>query len=183
VGRSACFTVAMAGLLVPLLLIGVAALASGRFNLVNNALSDLGHATRSPVAWIFNLGLSACAFLLALYSAMYAIRHSKAIAALLMVSAYFLNLVAVFDEVYGRLHFWVSVMFFISLAALLVAYLLSFKKHAPAVVVALAASIATWVLHMVYGVPRGAAIPELVSIAAVIPFYLSYSREVCTKQS
>jgi hypothetical membrane protein len=55
-GRCLCFGAAAAA--TPLLLVLLAALLSGWFNPLTNALSDLGHATRSPVAPIFNLGLS-----------------------------------------------------------------------------------------------------------------------------
>lgn len=104
-------------------------IASGWFNIVNDALSDLGHVTvtKSSVAWVFNLGLSASALLIALYSTTYAIKYNKTIATLLIILAFSLNLVAVFDEVYDRLHFWVSVMFFASLATLLIVYVLSFR--------------------------------------------------------
>jgi hypothetical membrane protein len=67
-----------------LLLVLLAALLSGWFNPLTNALSDLGHATRSPVAPIFNLGLSLGGFLLALSGVLCAYRRSRLVGATLV---------------------------------------------------------------------------------------------------
>jgi hypothetical membrane protein len=82
-----------------LLLVLLAARLSGRFNPLTNALSDLGHATRSPVAPIFNLGLSLGGFLLAPSGALCAYKRSRLVGATLVASGFLLNLVGVFDEV------------------------------------------------------------------------------------
>ena len=80
-------------------------------------------------------------------------------------------LVAVFDEVYKGLHFTVSVVFFLSLALFLIAYAVYFKSYLP--LPALGIFISAWILHLAYKVPKGAAIPELVSVFATIPFYIA----------
>jgi len=173
-GRCLCLGAAAAA--TPLLLVLLAARLSGWFNPLTNALSDLGHATRSPVAPIFNLGLSLGGFLLALSGVLCAYRRSRLVGATLVASGFLLNLVGVFDEVYGRLHYYVSVAFFLSLAALLVEYSAVARGRLRRVLglMALAAGALSWLLHMVYGLPRGAAVPELVSILVSLPFYLDF---------
>jgi hypothetical membrane protein len=175
VERKACPAIAIAGALVPLACIAAAALSSGWFNLWSNALSDLGHAVRSNVAPIFNFGLSAGGLLVALAGAC-SLERSRAIGWTLVVAGYFLILIAVFDEVYGRLHFYVSVAFFLSIAALLAEYALTVREVKGLLAsLAIAVGVAAWVVHLAYGVPRGAAVPELVSISVALPFYFDFT--------
>jgi len=49
------YILGIASISIPLLLIFTASLVSGWFNLYHNALSDLGHAVKSNVAWILIL--------------------------------------------------------------------------------------------------------------------------------
>lgn len=172
--RRACLSIALASVFVPLVCIAAAALASGWFNLWNNALSDLGHAVRSNVAPIFNFGLSAGGLLIALSGAC-SLSRSRLIGWTLIVAGYFLVLIAVFDEVYGRLHFYVSAAFFLSIATLLAEYALTFKgTKGLLAAAAIAVGVAAWFAHMAYGLPRGAAVPELISIFVALPFYLDF---------
>jgi len=174
-----CTCLAVLSFVVPLLFIAVAAYMSGWFNLFNNALSDLGHAHRAT-APIFNFGLALGSFLLTSFALLYAYRSSRLVAVLLAVSAFSLNLVAVFDEVYGRLHFWVSAAFFLSLAALLVGYSYIEKRIAPFAALAVGIAVASWILHFAYRVPRGAAIPELISVFVSAPFLIHFAlRKAC----
>ena len=115
-----CLWLGVAAAAVPMLLVLLAALLSGWFDPLRNALSDLGHATRSAVAPLLNLGLSLGGFLLALSGALCAYRRSLPIGVSLEASGLFLILVGVFDEAYGRLHYYVLAAFFLSLAVLLV---------------------------------------------------------------
>lgn len=85
-------------------------------------------------------------------------------------------LVAVFDEVYQNLHFTVSVAFFLSLAFMLLIYTYLYRN--PLSLLALTLGLLSWMLHLYYRIPRGAAIPELISIAVVIPFYIDLARRV-----
>ena len=171
-----CLGLGVAAAAVPMLLILLAATLSGWFDLFRNALSDLGHATRSAVAPLFNLGLSAGGLLLALSGVLCAYRRSRLIGVSLVVSGFLLILVGVFDEVYGRLHYYVSVAFFLSLAVLLVEYsvVVKCRLRRELSLLALAVGVLSWLLHMVCGVPRGAAVPELVSILVSLPFYLDF---------
>jgi len=175
VERGICTAIVLASVIVPLACIGAAAAASGWFNLRNNALSDLGHAVRSNVAPIFNFGLSAGGLLIALAGAC-TLARSRLIGSTLIAAGYLLILIAVFDEVYGRLHFYVSAAFFLSIAVLLAEYALTVKGVKGLLAsLAIAVGVAAWIAHMVYGVPRGAAVPELVSIFVALPFYLDFT--------
>jgi len=49
--------IVLLSIIIPLISILVAAVLSDWFNIVNNALSDLGHAKRSSVAPLFNASL------------------------------------------------------------------------------------------------------------------------------
>lgn len=171
-----CVLLAALSAALPLAFIALAAALSGWFNIYNNALSDLGHATRSNVAPIFNLGLSIGGLMLVTVGELCVLRGSKLIGTTLALSGFCLVLVAVFDEVYGRLHFYVSVAFFLSLAALLIEYALVQGSLARRLLslFALTVAVLSWVLHLMYGIPRGAAIPELISIVASLPFYFDY---------
>ncbi|MEM0038213.1 MAG: DUF998 domain-containing protein [Zestosphaera sp.] len=169
---SALRVLVLLSVLVPLLLIGLAISLSPWFSLFNNALSDLGHAVRSGVAPLFNLGLVAGG-LLAFTVALRSPRVGRAYNATLMYSGFSLILVGVFDEVYGFLHFVVSVMFFVGLAAFLVIAVV--RERSPikiASLTLLVITIVSWYVHYTYRIPKGVAIPELVSITSFAPIYV-----------
>jgi len=179
---------ACASIAIPLLSIAVAAVLSGWFNLYENALSDLGHATRSHVAWIFNLGLSAGGVLVVCVAVLYVLGVEKLVGVLLSLTGYSLVLVAVFDEVYGALHFIVSVLFFTLLLVVVLVYSARSRRRGLllAALIVVALNVVVWSLHFTTRVFRGAAIPELISIFTAIPFYLDatrrYSRLACQKR-
>lgn len=173
--RKVCILLTSASVLVPLVSIALAAAMSGWFNVFHNALSDLGHATRSSVAPIFNFGLSVGGLLVSTAATTCAVKKSRLIGLTLAAAGYILVLIAVFDEVYGWLHFYVSVAFFLSIAVLLVEYAFESRglRRALAVLATLT-GVVSWVLHLAYRIPSGAAIPELVSIAVATPFYVEF---------
>jgi len=143
------------------------------FSILGNALSDLGHATRSPSAPIFNLGLTVTSFLLAIQSVTYVWRRDHVLALSLLSAAFFLQLVAVYDEVYGvrfdHLHFIVSALFFIAIIGFLILY--AVRKGTPWAAMAAAVATAVWIIHFWTDIPPGDAVPELVSVLLFIPFY------------
>ncbi|MEM0378171.1 MAG: DUF998 domain-containing protein [Thermosphaera sp.] len=166
----------------PLAFITLAAVLSGWFNLLDNALSDLGHATKSNVAIIFNLGLLIGGFLLYTNS-LIASRVERGFRILMGSAGFSLALVGVFDEVYGLAHFIVSIIFFIILLSFLVYYSSrtdGWRRNAS--LIGIIASITGWALHFTVRAPRGAAIPELISIFAVTPFYLDVYMEGFKKE-
>jgi len=163
-------TLGIVGVVIPLVFIGVAILYSPWFDVANNALSDLGHAMRSSAASIFNLGLCLGGFIVGTHAVYYMINVDKLFGLLLTSSGFNLILIAVFDEVYGTLHFIVSVIFFLMLAVFLVVYSIRFKSVTA--IAAVIISLVIWFLHFVCDIPKGAAIPELVSIAVFITYYI-----------
>ncbi len=162
-----------ASVALPLAFIAKAASMSEWFNVLENALSDLGHATRSGVAPVFNAGLvigGLLAYTVAISSRDVKTRYNI----VLLFSALTLMFIGVFDEVYGKLHFYVSVLFFIGLlfytaiCALDRALSLTVRSTA---VVAVLVMITSWTLHYIFKIPKGAALPELICVVAWLPFY------------
>ena len=105
----------VAGPIAAYLFIVISIILSPWFNWSTDALSDLGHASRSDVAPLFNFGLHLAGFLIMVFSMTVFRKHAKFTSLCLLISALMLQLVAVFDEVYGFLHFLVSIFFFASL--------------------------------------------------------------------
>jgi len=148
-----------------------ASLMAGWFSWWRNALSDLGHATRHPeTAVLFNGSLIVGGILVAAGGSLLLCAGERALALGFMLVGLGLALVGGFDEVYGRVHFAVSVFLFASLGVLLVAVAVSSRSPYPLTSIAVGA--AAWALHFVAGVPEGAAVPEIVSVVATLPWAL-----------
>jgi len=161
---------AVLSIAIPLVFILLAILLSPWFDIVNNALSDLGHSVKSKAAPVFNIGLVTGGFLIALVD-FCMLDCSRLYRALLFLAGYDLILIGVFDEVYISLHFYVSLVFFTILVILLLVYGVLERKYyfAPLAII----SMLSWYLHFSRDIPPGAAIPELVTIAFIIPVYMS----------
>jgi hypothetical membrane protein len=134
------------------------------FSWWNNALSDLGHSLNSDVAPLFNFGLLASGFCVILYSITVFRNHAKYTSFLLAVAGLSLQLIATFDEVYGSLHFLVSVLFFLSLGFASTAYITE-KKSVVAFAALLIGSI-SWILYGAEVYSAGIAVPEAISAIA-----------------
>ena len=173
-GSRTCVIATALSLALPLAFIAIAIALSGWFNIYRNALSDLGHSAKSSVAPIFNFGLSLGGMLMVVVGTRYFLSFFKPLGIATIFSGYSLVLVAVFNEAYGRIHWWASLTFFASLATLLSMYIAIEKSLVKRVFASasLIIAIAAWVSHIVYRVPPGAAIPELISIALFTPFYM-----------
>jgi hypothetical membrane protein len=144
--------------------IGVSIILSPSFSWWNKALSDLGHSVKSEVAPLFNFGLLLAGFFLTLYSVTAFRNHAKYTSYCLLVSALMLQLVAAFDEVYGLLHFVVSILLFVSLGFASITYAVERKS-----ILALAAFIigfGSWILHWAGLYNTGVAVPETISSVA-----------------
>ncbi|MBN2230252.1 MAG: DUF998 domain-containing protein [Candidatus Thorarchaeota archaeon] len=110
---------------IALFCIALAILLSPGFDWFVNALSDLGHYTRTDLgpykligAIIFNGGLITTGLLM-LYYTIWFFRETKdaptRIGVLpLLVSLMFLIAIGIFSENFGELHYWVSVGFFLT---------------------------------------------------------------------
>ena len=171
--NSKCLYIALTSIAIPLIVIVLSILLSPWFNIVNNALSDLGHALKSNVAPLFNFGLSLSGLLIAIAGIHCIINCSKLLGIITIFLGYSLITIAVFDEVYGQLHFLVSVIFFLTILSYLIAYSILKRSFIPIPLVIMC--IVLWISHFLYKLPRGAAIPELISIASIIPFYIKTS--------
>ncbi len=135
------------------------------FSLRENALSDLGHATSSNVAALFNITLVLTGFILYNYSVRYLVNRYRFSGYLLAITSFFLILVGVFDEVYGGIHWFVSLCFFMLLGATSIVY--SVEAHNFLGITAFIIGLSSWAILWSKVFKIGAAVPELVSIIAV----------------
>jgi hypothetical membrane protein len=165
---------ALLGLAAPIvayLFIGVAIAQSPWFRWDVNALSDLGHSSRSNVAPVFNFGLLFTGLLILAY-AILSLRHSARWTSLALAAAAFsLQLVGAFNEVYGVLHYVVSVLFFVLMGVASLVYAAERRSYLG--VAAFTVGLAAWVLYWVHIYSSGVAVPEAVSTLAVMPWVMS----------
>jgi len=150
------------GALIPWLFIGAAIGCSPWFSWERNALSDLGHSLRSEAAPIYNFGLALGGALLLLYALNSLLPRARFSGLSVAMTVFLLQLVAVFDEVYGRLHTLVSTLFFVMLLAASLAYAVE-RKSKLALVSFLVGSLA-WVLYWARAYSAGVAVPETISV-------------------
>ena len=130
------------------------------FSLWRNAFSDLGKTTTSPVAPIFNVGLALGGYMLAL--AARAITNYLPQRLALYTTCFLLICVAVINENYGPLHFYVSIAFFTALA--IFTGIEATRGRSILLWLGLSTAVSIWITHFAYSIPPGAAIPEAVSI-------------------
>ncbi|MEM2320573.1 MAG: DUF998 domain-containing protein [Candidatus Bathyarchaeia archaeon] len=155
----------IAGPLVAYACIGLSILLSSSFSWRVNALSDLGHAQNSNVAPIFNLGLLLSGFLIALYSAKSLINYAKYTGISILLSALLLQAVATFDEIYGSIHFIVSLLFFVS--AGISCLICSVERRSILAALAFLIGLLSWVLWWMGVYEAGVAVPEMISALAI----------------
>ncbi len=167
--NSIIFLLVIISYIVALVAITISIILSPWFNIFNNALSDLGHSVKSRVAPIFNLGLVLSGYIIFYLAVVVMSQYDRIRAYILMYSALMLTLVAVFDEVYGRLHVIVSILFFTSL--ILYLFYISVKERILLASITGIVHIILWSIYLIYRMPRGAAIPEILAILTFIPFY------------
>jgi hypothetical membrane protein len=149
--------------------IALAILFSPWFSWVNDALSDLGHATRSAAAPIFNFGLVLTGALIIIFSVLFIYRHAKWTACSFVIMGFSMQLVGAFNETYGPLHSFVSVLLFLSLLACSLVYFAE-KRCYLALITPLAAI--AWVMYFQGIFFEGVALPEIISSFAFLPCYL-----------
>jgi len=172
---------ALFGVIGPLLAfvsIGVSIALSPWFSWERDALSDLGHAVKSGVAPIFNFGLFLTGFFLTIYAVKVLKGHARWTGYSLAISAFTLQLVAVFDEVYG-LHLVVSILFFVSLGVTSLFYAVERKSYSA--LAAFSIGLISWIFYWAEFYSTGVAVPETISSVAVlfwiIPSALKIYRE------
>ena len=170
------------GPLIAIIFIATAIVLSPWFRWGSNALSDLGHSVNSDVAPLFNFGLLLSGFLIIFYSITSFRSHAKYTSYFLMFAGLALQLVATFDEVYGSLHFQVSVLFFVALGFASISYII--EKRSVLAVAALVIGLCSWILYGLEIYSAGIAVPETISsIATVTWVMLSALRIYFTKST
>lgn len=129
-------------------------------------MSDLGHSVDSEVAPFFNFGLLLCGFLLIFYSITSFRSYAKYTSHFLALVGLSLQLVATFDEVYGALHFLVSVLFFVTLGFASISY--TVEKRSILALAALVVGSFSWAFYWLEIYSSGIAVPEIISSMATM---------------
>jgi hypothetical membrane protein len=166
----------LVGPLVAIFFIVVSIVLSPWFSWWSNALSDLGRsattevAPKSDVAPLFNFGLLLSGFFLIVYSITSFRNHAKYTSYLLVIVGLMLQLVATFDEVYGSLHFQVSVLFFVALCFASISYVI--EKRSVLAFAALVIGFASWILYGLEIYSSGIAVPEIISSMASVTWVM-----------
>lgn len=153
------------GPVIAYLSIGLAIYFSSWFSWYENALSDLGHAQKSNVAPIFNSGLLLSGFLIAVYAIKSLSKHAKYTSISLAFSALMLQSVAAFDEIYGKIHFAASILFFVSAGISCLVY--SIEEKTVLAALAFLAGLLVWAMYWTGIYEAGIAVPEIISSLAV----------------
>ena len=160
--------------------IGVSIALSSWFTWQSSALSDLGHSIKSDVASIFNIGLLSAGFLVMIFAITVFRKHAKYTSVWMLLSAFSLQLVATFDEVYGFLHFTVSVLLFSCFGVTSIVYALE-KKSRLAVIVFIV-SLVSWSVYGMNIFVIGVAVPETMSSIArvcLMPLLMALNPQSC----
>ena len=89
----------------------------------------------------------------------------------LLVSAFFVQLLAAFDEVYGSLHYAVAVPHFLMLSVTTVVYIV--EKRSTVALATFLIVIFSWLLYTLGFFNIGIAVPETVS--KLVVFWILYS--------
>jgi len=176
------------GPLIAFIFIAAAIILSPWFSWGSNALSDLGRsaatdvAPKSEVAPLFNFGLLLSGFFIILYSITSFRNHAKYTSYFLVLTGLSLQLVATFDEVYGSLHFQVSVLFFVALGFASISYVV--EKRSVLAFASFVIGFSSWILYGLEIYSAGIAVPETISsMASVTWVMLSALRIYFTKST
>jgi hypothetical membrane protein len=164
------------GPLIAYVSIGVSIALSPWFSWRTNALSDLGHAVKSGVAPIYNFGLLLTGFLIMIYAVTAMRGYARWTSHSLAISAFMLQLVATFDEVYGPLHSAVSVLFFVSLGPTSVLY--AIERKSSLAVIGFIIGLLSWIFYGARIYSAGVAVPETISTVAVLPEIISSALKI-----
>ena len=156
----------LAGPLVAYIFIGVSIASAPWFSWWNNALSDLGHAVRSESAPYYNFGLLLAGLFITVYVVTVFWKYAKYTSLFLSATAFSLQLVAVFDEVYGRLHGTVSIVFFVFMILSCLVY--GVEKKSVLGILSFIIGLGSWALYWAETYKAGVAVPEIISATAAM---------------
>lgn len=134
---------------------------SPTFSWETNMLSDLGHAANSNTAPIFNFGLLLAGFFMMVYALTVFKRHAKYSSLCLLVSTFFVQLLAAFNETYGPLHYAVAVPHFVMLSLTSIVY--TVEKRSAVALTTFSIVMFVWLLYALNIFDIGVAVPETVS--------------------
>jgi len=154
------------GPLLAIIFIGFSIALAPWFSWWRNALSDLGHALNSESAAYYNFGLALAGLFILIYSVTIFSKHAKYTSLFLAATGFALQLVAVFDEVYGRLHGCVSVLFFVLLILSCLVYAIEVRSIIGAL--SFVIGLGSWLLYWENFYEVGVAVPEIISSLAAI---------------
>ena len=154
----------VAGPLVAYFFIGISIASVVWFSWWDNALSDLGHAVHSGSAPYFNFGLLLAGSFIAVFTVTVFWKHAKYTSPFLLMTAFALQLVSVFDEVYGQLHGTVSVIFFFFLILSCLVY--AAEKRSILGALSFVIGLGVWILYGGRILQAGIAVPEIISVVA-----------------
>ena len=166
----------LVGPLIAIFFIVVSIVLSPWFSWGSNALSDLGRSAdiemmpKSEVAPLFNFGLLLSGFLTIFYSITSFRNHAKYTSYFLVFAGLSLQLVATFDEVYGSLHFQVSVLFFVALCFASISYVI--EKRSVLAFASLVIGFGSWILYGMEIYSVGIAVPETISSMAFVTWVM-----------
>ncbi|MEJ2126979.1 MAG: DUF998 domain-containing protein [Candidatus Bathyarchaeota archaeon] len=155
---------ALFGVLGPLMVylsIAVSLVVSPWFNWQTNALSDIGHPVNSQAAPIFNGGLFLAGFFLLLYSLTAFKKHANYSSICLLISSFFVQMLAVINESYGTLHYVVAVPHFLTLSLTSIVY--GYEKKSKFAITTFLVVMFTWLLYYLNVFNMGIAVPETMS--------------------
>ena len=144
------------------------------FDWRGNALSDLGNSAKSEVAAQFNFSLLLVGLLMILLALNYVRRSSRISWILFAASGFLLQMIAAFDEIYGRLHFLVSVAIFTCMGLTILADSIEFRSKAMLGIFAIYALI--WPLYFFIktsmGILTRAAVAEISSVILFMAYFI-----------
>jgi hypothetical membrane protein len=171
----------VAGPLAAYVFIGVSIASAPWFSWWNNALSDLGYALRHESAPYFNFGLLLAGLLIVIYVITVFRKYAKYTSLFLLFTAFSLQLVAVFDEVYGQLHGTVSVIFFVFLILSCLVY--AVEKRSILGALSFIIGLGTWVFYWGKIYQAGVAVPEIISATAAMSWVILSAVKIFLKLS
>jgi len=115
-------------------------------------------------------------FIFTIYAVTALWRYARWISYGLAVSAFVLQLVAAFDEVYGPLHLAASFLFFVSLGFTSIAY--AVERRSSLAAIAFIIGLFSWVFYWAGIYSASVAVPETVSSAAALPWIVSSALKI-----
>jgi hypothetical membrane protein len=169
----------LVGPLVAYVFIGVSIASTPWFSWWNNALSDLGHTLRGESAVYFNFGLLLTGLLTMIYTMMVFWKYAKYTSLFLFATAFALQLVAVFTEVYGQLHLTVSIVFFVFL--ILSSLVFAVEKKSVLGALSFVFGLSTWILFWGKIYQAGVAVPEIISATAAMSWIILSAVKILLK--